>query len=208
MTALGTMLQSNAAHIFADGSVTNPDGSTGKPATKLWPLPIANSVIGVSGPFFASPIVAFQFGAIGRSFEELKANAESALREVVAVLTKMWAVPPLDQRIDVVCVGWSKRGADSFLICNHDDYGYEPFTPVDPRESLITPIDAAMHFAVCAGLPAGYRSPDDLDVEQHACRLGELWRSHPWDGVTIGEHLQLASVFPDGSIVTKIVTRW
>ena len=157
MTAIGTMLQSKAAHIFADGTVNNPDGSAGKPTTKLWPLPMAHCVIGIRGPLLASPLVACQFGSLGRSFEKLKANAEVGLRDVVAVLTKLWAVPPLDQRIDVVCVGWSKRGADSFLICNHDTYGHDPFTAIDPAESLITPVDAAMHSAVCAGLPAGYQ---------------------------------------------------
>ncbi|WP_414462781.1 hypothetical protein [Hyphomicrobium sp. DY-1] len=149
MTAIIVHVGQDEVHVLSDTAVTANDGTVSNFTAKVCPIPHANLVIAVRGHTLALGIAVANLQRAGTAFDEIRANAESALRPVftdphptlTSTLAAMGATPDCEIYVAgisetrgpcayVMRVTQSATGLDwSIEDIDEEDAMFGPFTP-------------------------------------------------------------------------------
>jgi len=212
MSAVNTIVQSNAVHIVTDGAAYYLDRTFQFYANKIVPLPHLRCAVAVRGPALAVPFLSSVLSH-AETYDALKEAAPEALQTAAEMYSPIFSACCTGADFEVVVGGFTNDGRpDAYLVASHRRYGIEPWT-VAPIDGLVClPNDEKLHAKIVASLPAS-ATPDDLDPVRDGLTILELQRSNPAAAVdgddlcAIGGFAQLTSVTADG-ISTRVIHRW
>lgn len=134
MTMMITIIEKDRVHIIADGAGMMPDGTLGGRLVKLLPMPHLNLVVGCRGNGIGTTMVGLALCGSGATFDEVKANAPRAMRE-------LHAAPGFPRDVEVFVAGWSEEsGPSAWMIVTHTrEPGVLPFEVTDLGRVAIYP---------------------------------------------------------------------
>jgi len=211
MSAINTVIQADSVHLICDGASYDADGRLVSVGPKMQMLPHLNAAVACRGPRASVPLFADLLSAAASTYDELKAEAPTFLRELRPMLDATFAHCELGADFDVVIAGISESdGPDAYLICSHERYGVQPWTVVQFAGLAMMPADAATQARVFASIPDNV---DLVDPERDGRIILEAQRVFPIDHggdrsfVGVGGFAQLTSITRDG-ISTRVIHRW
>ena len=197
-------------HLVADGAGLMPDGTFGGRVLKLFPFPHLNMVVGCRGEVSFGMMVAIALCGAGSTFDEVKANAPRALRQVSLL-------PAVKGVIEVYVGGWSEStGPNAWMIVTRaiqQAPDIEPFKVTDLGSVTVMPAPNP----VAPDLLEALHGPRPLD---HLAELVDAVRRTPVpiayvpngfgetiDAHVVGGFVQIATVARD-EIRTACLHRW
>lgn len=149
MTAIIVHVGQDEVHVLSDTAVTANDGTVSNFTAKVYPIPHANLVIAVRGHTLALGIAVANLQRAGTAFDEIRENAESALRPVFTdphpTLTSTLAAMGAPGDCEIYVAGISEaRGPCAYVMrvtqsaagldwsiedIDEEDAMFGPFTP-------------------------------------------------------------------------------
>lgn len=206
MTAINVIKQKHAVHVITDGASWMLDGKFGPACCKVWPVPHLRAVVAARGPRLAPLLMADFLNTAGRSYDEMKANAVTMVRELFEVYPNILA-GPFGQDAEFVIAGWSDvSGPDAFVLSRVDGV----WISRDTGPVMMAPGDAAIQQAALAAMPEGVASADDMDPARDGLAIVTAQRAivGPCEGITaVGGFIQITTVTRD-RISTRILHTW
>jgi hypothetical protein len=212
MSAINVVLKKSSVHIICDAASYDERGNLIAAVPKVALLPHLNAAIACRGPRISVPLFADLLPAIATTYDELKTEAPTFLRDLQPMLQASFAHCSLGTEFDVVVAGISETaGPDAYLICSHTRYGgVQPWTTVQLAELTTLPGDLDIRARFIDRVPHDIEA---FDPERDGLTVLEAQRAAPIEHagdksfVGVGGFAQVTSITRDG-IVTKVIHRW
>ncbi|GGD42532.1 hypothetical protein [Aureimonas glaciei] len=207
MSATNVIRKADAVHVLTDGVLSNwIDGRIQSTALchKVWQLPHLNAVVSVRGWALLGPHLQTLISTGASTFDELRLKVVDLIKETIEFNRQQFG-QSFQQWFDVIVAGWTEAGEpSSYIVGNHDTYGWPAWTVTDLGDFAVLPADADMNARIQAAFPHVH-SAADFDPEVDGVALVDMQRENPEHG--IGGFVQLTTIRPD-LITTKILHRW
>lgn len=204
MTAIISIVESDAVHFLTDGAAEHGDGSF-SPMQKAMTIAHLPAIVVVRGPSVMLPLAAAEF-SLHRNFDEMLGGISSALHRIEVSAQAWLKTSAGGVEFDCYVAGHSKQfGWCAHVVCNHFRYPEVlPFQPSQMPGISYAPTDEGLA-GFFAGLTEGLGA-DEFNPTTHGLRLMREQRAS--GGPTwAGGFCQLTSV-SSGGARSRILEHW
>jgi hypothetical protein len=213
MTAINVVQRPHAIHMLTDAASYTPDGTLGAIGPKAHPVPHLNAVFSSRGPRLFMPLVGEYIFHAFASFDQMVDGL------VLHVRAATEAYAPTLQRcahgasFDLVVAGWStaRKRPETYVLTDHENYGFAAWTLQPFGSLLITPWDAdlAGRLKLTQAELAGKLDPvkDGLRILEAQRFVKAIQRNETEAAHGVGGFAQLTTVTAE-NITTRILKRW
>ncbi|MFG1237172.1 hypothetical protein V5F63_08170 [Xanthobacter autotrophicus DSM 597] len=203
MTAVISIVQSDAVHFLTDGVAFDYDGSS-SPIQKAVAIAHMPAIIAVRGPAALATLAGAELSMCA-SFDDLCAQLVAMLHRIERSAEAWLKASAGGVSWDIYVAGRRKReGWRAYMVCNHFRYGVDPFSLTEMPGVSYAPTYGAVDEAfgeISAGL-----SPDDFNPATHGLRLMLAQRAA--GGPTFAGGFCQWTMASEGGCRTRILQRW
>lgn len=204
MTAIISLVQSDAVHFLTDGSGV-ADDQVLFPMQKAIAITHLGVLVAIRGPAALLYAASAHLSAL-RSFDEMCAKAPDCLRIAERLATPAAKASSAGSDFDCYIAG--KRvgiGWRAYVVTNHARYDFGPFTLQEMPNLSYAPADGPAS-QVVAHIAAAGLGPDDFDPATHGLQIMLAQRRHG-GSKSAGGFCQLTSA-TDGGVTSRIIRNW
>lgn len=203
MTAVISIVQSDAVHFLTDGAAFDHDGSL-SPVQKAMTIAHMPAVIAVRGPAALATLATAEL-SMCVSFDDLCAQLVPMLHRIERSAEAWLKASAGGIEWDIYVAGRRKKeGWGAYMACNHFRYGLDPFSLSEMPGVSYAPSDKAVDEAfgnISAGL-----APDDFNPATHGLRLMLAQRAA--GGPAFAGGFCQWTMASEGGCRTRILERW
>ncbi len=204
MTAIISLVQSDAVHFLTDGAMADHAGAL-FPAQKVASICHLPALVAVRGPMVMLVAAASQL-SVARTFDELCESASASLMAAEKTAEELTKSVVGGVHFDCYIAGFRKGiGWCAYVMTNHFNYGFPPFT-LQPMPNLsFAPSEGGVGGVVSEIVGAGLDA-DEFNPATDGLRIMRAQREGGGPGWA-GGFCQLTTATADG-VKSRILERW
>jgi hypothetical protein len=203
LSAINTLVQSSAVHVYSDAAIYQTDGTIAGIGPKTRLLPHINAAMAMRGAYLGLAPIAEELSA-APSFDDLKARIVPTLQACAEAYAHLLNQCEAGPDFEIVVAGISETaGPSAYIVASHDRYG-EPWTILDLEGLSVTPSNEAVQRRIVE--IAEGRAADELDPVVDGLAILEAQRALD-AGAIVGGFAQFSTIDSEG-VRSQILRRW